>query len=156
MKLGMLFFVFFLAIVTGFVALNWSAIVADTTLNLGFATVEAPLGLILLGVAFALFVPLLVYSEMVQRKSLQAAAENSKKLHAQRHLAERAEASRYNHLREFLAEEFRVNADREAQFQKEVMKRLEMIRSDAHAIAARREFEVERHSTKAEHDEKTA
>jgi hypothetical protein len=156
MKSGMLILTFFLAIVTGFVALNWSAIVADTTLKLRFAAVEAPFGLILLGVALALFVPLLIYSEIVQRNALQAAAENSKKLHAQRNLAERAEASRHNHLREFLAEEFRVNADREAQFQKEVMKRLEMIRSDAHAIAARREFVVERHSTQAEHDQRTA
>jgi hypothetical protein len=156
MKIGTLFLMFFLALVAAFVVLNWEAVTAETTLSVGFATFEAPLGLILLGVSVALFVPVVIYSEYLQREMLKNAERNAKRLHSQRDLAERAEASRYNHLREFLAEEFRVGADREAQFQKEVMKRLEMIRSDAHAIAARREFDVERNPVSEESGQKTA
>jgi hypothetical protein len=156
MKLGISILILFLAMVAAFVALNWGAVTAQTTLDLGFAAIEAPLGLILLGVALALFVPVVVYADFQHRTMLRAAASNAKKLHSQRDLAERAEASRYAHLRGFLEEEFQKNADRESRFKAEVLRRLDEIKSDAHAIAARREFEVESSKGSAGSDRKMA
>lgn len=156
MKIGFSILLFFLALVAVFVAMNWGAMTAQTTLELGFATIEAPLGLILLGVAMVLFVPVVAYADHLHRTMLRTAASNAKKLHSQRDLAERAEASRYAHLRGFLEEEFEKNAERESRFKAEVLKRLDEIKSDAHAIAARREFDVERNKGSDEGNQRLA
>lgn len=156
MKLGISILILFLALVAAFVVLNWGAVTAGTTLDLGFATLDAPLGLILLAVAFLLFVPVVIYADFLHRTMLRAAANNAKKLHSQRDLAERAEASRYAHLRGYLDEEFQKKADRESRFQAEVLRRLDEIKSEAQAIAARREFEVERSSGSPERDQRLA
>lgn len=91
-----------LALVASFAALNWSAFLAPTTLSLGFAQVQAPLGLIMLGliaVLTALFLGYLVY---LQSTVLLESRRHAKELQAQRELADQAEASRFTELRAYL------------------------------------------------------
>jgi predicted deacetylase len=85
-----------------FAALNWSAFLAPTTLSLGVTEVQAPLGLILLGlIAFitALFLAYLVY---LQTTVLMESRRHAKELQVQRELADQAEASRFTELRAHL------------------------------------------------------
>jgi hypothetical protein len=85
-----------------FAALNWRAFLAPTTLSLGFAEVQAPLGLIMLAlmaVMAALFLGYLVY---LQSSILLEARRHAKELQASRELAAQAEVSRFTELRDYL------------------------------------------------------
>lgn len=83
-------------------ALNRAAFTAPTTLSLGFAEVQAPLGLMMLivtGVVSALF---LFYIAFMLAGALMETRRSTKELNVQRDLAERAEASRFRDLRGLL------------------------------------------------------
>jgi len=91
-----------LAAVALLAALNWSAFLAPTTLSLGFAQVQAPLGLIMLvliAILTALFLAYLVY---LQTTVLLESRRHAKELQAQRELADQAEASRFTELRGYI------------------------------------------------------
>jgi uncharacterized integral membrane protein len=85
-----------------FTAVNWNAVTTPTSLSLIFATVEAPLGLVLLGVVVLLAALFLVYVAYLQSSVLLESRRHARELHAQRELAEQAESSRYHELRRFL------------------------------------------------------
>lgn len=82
-----------------FAVLNWSAFLATTTLSLGLAEVQAPLGLIMLAVTAAVSGLFLVYILFQQATVILETRRAAKQLHAQRELADRAEASRFTELR---------------------------------------------------------
>jgi uncharacterized integral membrane protein len=96
-----------------FAALNWTAVSAPTDLNLLFRRVEAPLGVILLGVTAAVTVLYIAFLAWLETVALLEARRTARELNAQRELAQRAEASRYSELREFLAAEL-ASRDRAA------------------------------------------
>ena len=98
MKLRTLFLILVLVAVGGFTALNWSVVLAPTALNLGVGTVQAPLGLILLGALVLLVVQFLVYVLYLQTTVLLDARSHAKELQANRKLADAAEASRFTEL----------------------------------------------------------
>jgi uncharacterized integral membrane protein len=105
MNLRTLSIVIGMALVAGFALLNWAAFTAPTALSLGFATVQAPLGLIML-VATALVSGLfLVYIVFQQAGLILEARRYAKELKAQRELADKAEASRFTELQDLLARE---------------------------------------------------
>ena len=93
--------VFFLVLVfVGLFALiNWTVFSALTPLSLGFTTVQAPLGLIMLGLVAFLCVLFTVWVISLQANSLMDARRQTKELQAQRDLADKAEASRFTELR---------------------------------------------------------
>jgi uncharacterized integral membrane protein len=71
-----------------FALLNWAAFTAPTTLSVGFAEVQAPLGLIMLivtGVVSALF---LLYIVFMLAGALMETRRSTKELNAQRDLAD--------------------------------------------------------------------
>lgn len=88
-----------LVLVGLFALLNWDAFVALTPLNLGLITVQAPLGLIMLGLVVFLCVLFTVWVIALQAGSLMEARRQTRELQAQRDLADRAEASRFTELR---------------------------------------------------------
>jgi hypothetical protein len=91
-----------------FALLNWGAFSAPTTLSLGVAQVQAPLGLIMLvvtGLVSALF---LVYIVFQQAGVIVEARRYAKELQSHRELADKAEASRFTELRGYLGEEFKA------------------------------------------------
>lgn len=91
-----------LAILSVFALLNWSTIATPAPVSVGFATVNAPLGLVMLvaaGLLTALFLAFIIYQ---QGAALLDARRFARDLHAQRELADKAEASRFTDLRAYL------------------------------------------------------
>ncbi len=88
-----------LVLVGLFALINWPAFSAPTPLSLGFTTVQAPLGLIMLGFITFLCVLFTVWVISLQAGSLMESRRQTRELQAQRDLADRAEASRFTELR---------------------------------------------------------
>ena len=88
-----------LVLVGSFALLNWDAFSALTPLSLGLTTVQAPLGVIMLGLVAFLCVLFTVWVIALQAASLMDARRQTRELQAQRDLADRAEASRFTELR---------------------------------------------------------
>lgn len=93
-------------LLTVFVALNWAAFMAPTTLNLLVARIEAPLGLVMLGLQVLVLLVFAVYIAMWQGAVLLQSRRHTKEMQAQRTLADQAEASRFTELRAVLRQEF--------------------------------------------------
>lgn len=93
-----------LGAVAVFAALNWSVIMAPTTLSLGFAQVQAPLGLVLLGMLVLLTALFLLYVVYLQTSVLLETRRHARELQASRELADQAEASRFTELRTLVEE----------------------------------------------------
>lgn len=93
---------FLLAAVAVFAALNWGVIMAPTTLSLGFAQVQAPLGLVLLGLIALLTAAFVLYLLYLQTSVLLEARRHARELQSSRELADQAEASRLTELRAVL------------------------------------------------------
>ena len=90
-----------------FAALNWAAITGLSTLNLGYAEVTAPLGLVLLGFTAAIVGLFVVYIVLLQAGVILEVRRLTKALTAQSALADTAEASRMTALQAALAGELR-------------------------------------------------
>jgi len=88
-----------------FALINWTTFTTPTSLNLGVASVSAPLGLVMLGIVVllgALFLASVVY---LQGTALLETRRMARELQAQRELADKAEASRFTELRHFMSAE---------------------------------------------------
>lgn len=90
-----------LALTALFAAMNWPAFNSPQPLWLGFTTVTAPLGVLLLGALVIVALLLLVE----QSSALAESRRYAREIDAQRKLAEKAEGSRYAELRAYLTEE---------------------------------------------------
>jgi hypothetical protein len=97
-----------LAALSLFSLLNWSAIVTPTTISLGFTTARAPLGLALLAGFGLLTATFFVFAMYQQATALVEARRFARDLHAQRAVADKAEASRFTDLRGYLEAELRA------------------------------------------------
>ena len=97
-----LIFILFLTLTGLFALINWTAFSAPTTLSLGLTTVEAPLGLIMLGLLVLLCIAFSAWAITLQGQALMDARRLGKDLQAQRELADKAEASRFTELRSHL------------------------------------------------------
>ena len=134
MRARLVLLVLAILLVAGFAAQNWAEFNRPSPLNLGVTTVEAPLGLILLivlGVALLVFI---AAAASLRTRSLIESRQQSRALHAQRELADKAEASRFTYLREMLDTHLRenrgVSPDLEktlAQHQRELRNQLEQM-----------------------------
>lgn len=83
-------------------ALNWPTLAEPSVVSLGVMSIEAPLGLIMLALTALLGIFFLAYVLSLQGSVLMETRRHTKELHAQRELADRAEASRFTQLRAFL------------------------------------------------------
>jgi uncharacterized integral membrane protein len=89
-----------------FAAFNWSVLTASADVSIfGFRTQASP-GLIILAFALTFAVLALAYVAAQRTVMLMELRRTSQQLEAQRDLAERAEASRLNDLRQELEREF--------------------------------------------------
>jgi uncharacterized integral membrane protein len=105
MRARTLVLVILLAALAVFAAINWQAFVAPTTLSLVVTNVQAPLGIIMLGFTAAIAAAFLIYIVYMQTAVVLELRRQARALEAQRELADRAEASRFTELREYLAKE---------------------------------------------------
>jgi mannitol-specific phosphotransferase system IIBC component len=119
-----------LALVGAFTALNWGAILATTSLSLGIATIQAPLGLImlgLLGLLVAVIAAFVVYVLYLQSTVLWDARRNARELQANRELADKAEASRFTELRTHLDATFKQQAQQDQSGQQSLLNRIDAL-----------------------------
>lgn len=90
------------ALIVLLAAFNWSALAAPSMVSLGVAEVQAPLGVLMLGLTCLLSVFFIAYVLWLQGSVLMEARRHAKEMHAQRDLADKAEASRFTELRAVL------------------------------------------------------
>jgi len=92
-------------VIVVFVAANWPAMTAPADINLLLTSIQAPLGLILLGLIVLLSAMFVVFMVYLQGTVLLEARRHARELAAQRELADSAEASRITELRGYLEQE---------------------------------------------------
>lgn len=99
MRIRSLLLILLLVLIGAFVALNWSVFLTNSTVSLGVVTVQAPLGLLTLGLLLFVVAYFMVYVLYLQSTVMWDARRNAKELQANRELADKAEASRFTELR---------------------------------------------------------
>ncbi|MHB9052177.1 MAG: LapA family protein [Thiomonas delicata] len=90
------------ALLAAFAALNWAAFTASTSLTLGFTSVQAPLGLVMLALSALLALVFLGFAFYVRTSALLEGRRQMKELQAQRERADKAESSRITQLQQSL------------------------------------------------------
>ena len=128
-----------LVLIGAFAAVNWKAIVAPTTLSLVVTDVQAPLGLILLGISALLVVLFLLYLAYLQTSVLLDTRRHAREMQSQRDLADQAEASRFTELRAFLETELRKLAGQSGEAHASLTARLDQVQRDLDATIAQSE-----------------
>jgi len=116
-----------------FVALNWPAFWMPTSLNLLFATISAPLGIVMLGFLIVIVAAFAIYLVVWQGSVLVENRRQAKELQQQRVLADQAEASRVAELHAAVKEEARLLGERIAQVQESLRQE---IRDHGNSLAA--------------------
>lgn len=115
-----------------FTAVNWSAFTTPTTLSVIFASVEAPLGLVLLGIVVLLAALFLIYVVYLQSSVLLETRRHARELHSQRELAEHAEISRLHDLRSFLESQLQNLGNQTEKSKAELSAQLVRLEGDLH------------------------
>jgi uncharacterized integral membrane protein len=113
-----------------FTVANWHAFTTPTTLSLIVANVEAPLGLVLLGVVVLLTALFPIYVVYLQSSVLFETRRHARELHAQRELAEHAEISRIHELRSSLETQLQTLREQAEISQSELTARLDRLETD--------------------------
>ncbi|MES2547706.1 MAG: LapA family protein [Pseudomonadota bacterium] len=133
MKVRALVLLGVLALFLVFMILNWSTIMAPTTLNLAVAEVNAPLGLVMLGILAVLTAVFLTFIVYLQTSVLFEARRHAKELQTNRELADKAEASRFTELRQFMDAEIQKQASIQAESKSALLAKLDSLGSDIRA-----------------------
>ena len=113
-----------------FAAINWTAIVAPTTLSLLVTDVQAPLGLIMLGVTALVTLLFLLFVVYLQTSVHLDTRRHTRELQGQRELADKAEASRFTELRAFLETELRKLEEQSGTAQANMAARLDQVQRE--------------------------
>jgi hypothetical protein len=112
-------------LVAGFAALNWPEFARNTTLNFGLLRMDAPLGAIMLGLLGLVLLISLASSASLRSRMMLTENRYTRDLQVQRDLADKAEASRFTELRQYLDTHFREGRQRDpllsAEFEKSMM-----------------------------------
>ena len=125
-----------IALVAGLAALNIDEFTRQSVLSLGFMTVQVPLGLLMLALLVVTLLVFLGATFYMQSVNLIETRNYARELSTQRELADKAEASRFTELRQYLevqASEAHlreqaaatVGAERLAQIQTALLARIE-------------------------------
>ena len=139
MKIRTLLMLVVLVVLSCFVALNWSAFMAPTILSVGLTHVEAPLGLVMLGLMLALTAMFLAFVVYLQTSVLFDARHHARELRTNRELADKAEASRFTELRGFIESELHKLNLRDEAAQAVTLNRIEQVDRDFRAALKRSE-----------------
>ncbi len=134
MKTGILFLVLVVVAIGTFAVINWNVITTQTTLSLGIANVQAPLGLIMLGLFAFLTALFLVFIIYLQTSVLIEARRHARELQSHRDLADQAEASRFTELRGFLEKELKKQTDLDAESRAAILARMDQLDRDLRSV----------------------
>ncbi|MHB1334116.1 MAG: LapA family protein [Sulfuriferula sp.] len=130
MKIRTLLLLVVLGLIAVFSALNWNAFMTPTILSLGFSTVQAPLGLIMLGVLILLTAFFLVFVVYLQTSVLFDTRRQAREMQANRELTEKAETSRFIELRTFMESEMKRQTEQNAASKAAVLTRIDQLDRD--------------------------
>lgn len=133
MKLSTLLLLVILGLIGIFAALNWSTFLAPTTLSLGFAVIQAPLGLVMLGLLALLTGLFLAFVVYLQTSVLLETRRHARELQANRTLADQAEASRFTELRGYMETELKRQADQNEASRIALLARMDQMDMDLRA-----------------------
>jgi len=129
MRFRTLLLIALILVIAGFVALNFDAVMHTTELDLGMAQIQAPLGLVMLGLLVVMFAIFLIALLFFQTSHAIEVRRITKDATEQRHLADKAEASRFNELREYLKVELQKTAERDAILNDKLAQKMDLVRS---------------------------
>ncbi len=124
--LSFILIVFFI-LVGGFTALNWDTFNIPTELSIGFATLNMPLGIILLGCIIVITALFLLFIMMMQASTLLMTRRHSKAMHEQQKLADKAELSRFTDLRQFLELEFKQHVTQNVDLNNQIINKIDAL-----------------------------
>lgn len=155
MRFRTILLVIAILLVAGFVALNVNEFTRESVLSLGFTTLQMPLGLVMLVLLVAAMLVFLGSTLYMQSKNMLETRTHTRELTAQRDLADKAEASRFTELRNFLQEQAQeeqrresalgtVLTDRFAQQQQVLVARMEQMENTLSAYMGELEDRLER------------
>jgi Tfp pilus assembly protein PilX len=130
MRFRTLLLIAVILMVAAFVALNFEAILQPTQLNLGLSETQAPLGLVMLGMLVLVFVVFLLALVYFQTSHLMEVHRITREAAGQRNLADKAEASRFTELREFLRTELQLTATRDNASSAQLLERMDCVKAD--------------------------
>ena len=138
MRARLLFIFAAIVLVVGFAAQNWPEFQRTAPLNFGVIVTSAPLGVIMLGVLLLTLLVFLVSSAAQESRHLVEHRRYSRSLEAQRDLAEKAEASRFNELRQYFDTHLREGRQRDAvvgtEFEKSMLQSHRELRNELEQI----------------------
>ena len=127
MRLRTGFLLVIVLLIAALAFLNWGTLSQPTAMSVGFTQVTAPLGLVMLGLTVVLGVVCLAYVFYLQSTVMLETRRHNKELQAQRDLADKAEASRFTELRNYLDAQEQNRAARNAELQAQLVKRIEQL-----------------------------
>ena len=113
----------------GFTALNFEEFTRNSVLNLGIATMQVPLGMVMLWLLVIAVVIFLANGIYMQSSYLLETRKHTRELAAQRDLADKAEASRFTELRNYLDAQTAAASTREAAQAKVLSDRLASVQA---------------------------
>jgi hypothetical protein len=139
MSLGALFLILIFVVLTTFTVVNWDVFMSPTTLSLLFATVQAPIGFVMLVVTMLLAALFLTYVVYIQSTVILDTRRSARELKAQRDLADQAEASRFTELRSFLQGQLQKIETVVIEAQSRTGARVDQLEGDVRAMVERSE-----------------
>ena len=102
MRTKILLLIIGIVLIAGFGALNVEEFTRTSTLNLGFTSMQLPLGLVMTVLVIAILLIFLLTTLYMHSTNLIETRKYAKQLNAQRELADKAEASRFTELRRYM------------------------------------------------------
>jgi hypothetical protein len=130
-------------LVAAFAALNWPEVMRTSPLLFGPIVADAPMGLILLGLLALATVAFILSAGAIRTRSLVESRHHYKELEAQRLLADKAEASRFTELRQYLEENLREMRERDTIRTSELQRELRSQSEASNRMLAARLNELE-------------
>lgn len=110
-----------------FAVMNWTALAQPTMLSLGTHSVEAPIGMVMLGFMLLLLGAFTIYALSMHATLMGESRRQGRELQAQRDLADKAEASRFTELRNFMSAELLRVSNTEDAMRQAILARLDAL-----------------------------
>lgn len=122
MKTHTIILIFVLFVVLLFAGINWSLFARQDSINFIFFSIEAPLGVIMLGTVGVLSIIYLLFIGRLEVSSMMEARKNSKALEEARELASSKEKSRIGELERTISDRIDGFGSRFATLEEQVQK----------------------------------
>lgn len=114
MRTKILLLIVTIGLIAGFTFLNIDEFTRISTLNLGFTTMQLPLGLVMLLVVVTIMLIFVATTIYINSSRLIETRHHAKELTAQRALADQAETSRFTKLRGYLESQTTMMMNRDS------------------------------------------